>query len=41
MAAFTSLDVGIFEQLGDASASYWNAGGCWTDDVQDPCVYLP
>jgi hypothetical protein len=42
MAAFTSLDVGIFEQFGDASAAaYWNAVGCWTDDVQDLSVYLP
>ncbi|GJM86696.1 hypothetical protein PR202_ga02580 [Eleusine coracana subsp. coracana] len=39
MAPFTSLDAGIFEQLGvDASAAaYWNAGTCWTD----PTVYLP
>ncbi|TVU28319.1 hypothetical protein EJB05_19833, partial [Eragrostis curvula] len=43
MAPFTSLDAGIFEQLGDASAeaAYWNAGSCWTDVDQDPSVYLP
>jgi hypothetical protein len=41
MAPFTSLDDGIFEQLGVAAA-YWNAGSCWSDDVhQDPTVYLP
>jgi hypothetical protein len=41
MAPFTSLDAGIFEQLGEAAA-YWNAGSCWSDDVhQDPSVYLP
>ncbi|GJN22093.1 hypothetical protein PR202_gb09626 [Eleusine coracana subsp. coracana] len=38
MAPFTSLDAGIFEQLGvDASTAYWNAGTCWTDPTV--CTY--